>query len=75
MARIRTENLSKHYSGAADGVAAVRGLTLDIAENRFVTLLGPSGCGKTTTLRLIAGYLRPDAGMIAVDDIVLSSPE
>ncbi len=75
MARISIENLSKHYSGAGDGPAALRNLTLDIAENRFVTLLGPSGCGKTTTLRLIAGYLRPDSGTITVDDVVLSSPE
>ena len=39
-----------------------------------MTLLGPSGCGKTTTLRLIAGYLTPDAGTIEVDGRVLSSP-
>ncbi len=75
MARIRIEGLSKHYAGAQDGAAALHGLSLDIADNRFVTLLGPSGCGKTTTLRLIAGYLRPDAGTIRVNDAVLSSPD
>ena len=48
-------------------------LTVDKGE--FVTLLGPSGCGKTTTLRLIAGLLRPDGGEIRVDGTVLSSPE
>jgi len=74
MARIRIEHLSKHYSGG-DGPAALRDLSLEIADNRFVTLLGPSGCGKTTTLRLIAGYLRPDTGTIRVNDAVVSSPE
>jgi iron(III) transport system ATP-binding protein len=74
MARIRIENLSKHYAGA-DGPAALHGLSLDIADNRFVTLLGPSGCGKTTTLRLIAGYMRPDSGSIKVDERLLSSPD
>jgi len=39
-----------------------------------VTLLGPSGCGKTTTLRMIAGYIVPDAGTIHVDGKLLSSP-
>src|SRR5262249_37716060 len=48
---------------------------LVIRDNSFVTLLGPSGCGKTTTLRLIAGYMRPDAGTIHVGDRLLSSPE
>jgi iron(III) transport system ATP-binding protein len=73
MAAIKIEGLSKRFAGTAS--AAVRDLSLDIADNRFVTLLGPSGCGKTTTLRLIAGYLKPDAGMIRVDGAVLSSPE
>jgi iron(III) transport system ATP-binding protein len=74
MARITIEHLSKHYAGA-DGPAALHDLSLAVADNRFLTLLGPSGCGKTTTLRLIAGYLRPDAGTIAVDERILSSPD
>src|SRR5437764_12982163 len=40
----------------------------------MVCLLGPSGCGKTTTLRLIAGFVEPSAGEIAVGDRVVSSP-
>jgi spermidine/putrescine ABC transporter ATP-binding subunit len=46
--------------------AAVDGIDLDVAPGEFVTLLGPSGCGKTTTLNLIAGFLTPDAGTIAL---------
>ncbi len=53
--------------------AAVDHLTLEIQDGEFVSLLGPSGCGKTTTLRLIAGFLRPDAGEIRVADRVVSS--
>ena len=45
-------------------VAAVDGVDLAIAPGEFFTLLGPSGSGKTTTLRLIAGFERPDAGRI-----------
>ncbi len=45
-------------------VEAVRGVSLDIREGEFLTLLGPSGCGKTTTLRMIAGFEEPDAGRI-----------
>jgi ABC-type Fe3+/spermidine/putrescine transport system ATPase subunit len=45
-------------------VVAIAGLDLDIAQGEFFTLLGPSGSGKTTTLRVIAGFERPDAGHV-----------
>ena len=45
-------------------VRAVDGVDLDIARGEFFTLLGPSGSGKTTTLRLIAGFERPDEGVV-----------
>ncbi len=45
-------------------VTAVDGASLHINEGEFFTLLGPSGCGKTTTLRLVAGFYRPDEGEI-----------
>jgi len=45
---------------------AVEGLSLSVPEGELLTVLGPSGCGKTTTLRLIAGLDRPDAGTIRV---------
>lgn len=54
---------------------AVDQLTLDIAPGEFVSLLGPSGCGKTTTLRMIAGFVRPTGGSIAMDGAVISSPQ
>ena len=75
MAGIRIEHLSKRYAGTEAAQGALVDLNLEIPDNEFVTLLGPSGCGKTTTLRLIAGYLVPDAGSIRVGDRLLSAPE
>lgn len=49
-------------------VAAVDGVSLDVAPGEFVTLLGPSGSGKTTTLMMLAGFEIPSAGEIYVDD-------
>ena len=50
-----------------DDVVAVDGLDLTVRKGEFLSLLGPSGCGKTTTLRLVAGFERPDEGEILID--------
>ncbi|HEY1797319.1 MAG TPA: ABC transporter ATP-binding protein [Stellaceae bacterium] len=68
MAAVELESLTKRYNG----VAAVDDLTATIAHGSLVCLLGPSGCGKTTTLRLIAGFVDPDAGTIRVGGRVVS---
>jgi iron(III) transport system ATP-binding protein len=54
-------------------VAAVHDVSLELCAGEFVSLLGPSGCGKTTTLRMIAGFIRPSAGTIEMDGATLSS--
>jgi spermidine/putrescine transport system ATP-binding protein len=56
------DGVSKRYAD----VLAVDDVTLTIRQGEFFSLLGPSGCGKTTTLRMIAGFERPDAGRIAI---------
>ena len=55
---VRLSGLRKTYGD----VVALEGLDLEVREGEFFTLLGPSGSGKTTTLRLIAGFERPDEG-------------
>jgi iron(III) transport system ATP-binding protein len=70
MATVSLRGVTKRFTDSA----AVNDLTLEIGDGEFVALLGPSGCGKTTTLRLIAGFLQPDAGEIRVGQSVVSSP-
>jgi putative spermidine/putrescine transport system ATP-binding protein len=60
---IRVLGLRKNYGS----VVALDGVDLTIGPGEFFTLLGPSGSGKTTLLRLIAGFERPDAGVIELD--------
>ena len=52
----------KNISMSFDGENVLQDLNLNIRDGEFVTLLGPSGCGKTTTLRIIGGFIKPDAG-------------
>jgi putative spermidine/putrescine transport system ATP-binding protein len=62
-AAVRLDRLRKAYGE----VVAVDGIDLEIRAGEFFTLLGPSGSGKTTTLRLIAGFERPDEGRVELD--------
>jgi len=66
---LELDGLRKEYNG----VVALTDCSLAIGRGEFITLLGPSGCGKTTTLRAIAGFVRPDAGEIRLDGSVLSA--
>jgi iron(III) transport system ATP-binding protein len=70
---LKVDNLVKSFAG---GVQAVRGISFEVAEGEFYTLLGPSGCGKTTTLRSVAGLENPDSGVIFIGaDKVFSDKE
>ena len=68
-AKLRIEGVSRIFPGTGGGapVTALQPVTLDIAENDFITLLGPSGCGKSTLLRIVAGLDRPSAGQVLLD--------
>ncbi len=63
MANVQLVGIKKHF----EGVKAVDGIDLDIADGEFLVLLGPSGSGKTTLMRLIAGLEKPTGGSIAID--------
>ena len=63
MATLRTENLSKSYSGRT----VVRGVNLDVSSGEVVGLLGPNGAGKTTTFYMTVGLTSPDTGRVLLD--------
>jgi putative spermidine/putrescine transport system ATP-binding protein len=65
VADIRLSGLAKRYGD----VVAVAGIDLTVHQGEFFTMLGPSGSGKTTTLRLIAGFERPDAGTVELGGV------
>ncbi|MEE2599975.1 MAG: ABC transporter ATP-binding protein [SAR324 cluster bacterium] len=68
---VELDGVEKHFGE----IAALDGVSAQIREGEFFSLLGPSGCGKTTLLRLIAGFEQPTKGNIAIDGFQMHGVE
>ncbi len=68
MVKVSLHGVSKFF----DDVKAVDDIDLRVEEGKLFFLLGPSGCGKTTTLRVIAGFYKPDRGDVYFDDRMMT---
>ncbi|MEO8461648.1 MAG: ABC transporter ATP-binding protein [Chloroflexota bacterium] len=64
MTYLRLEGIQKAFGSTV----ALHGVDLEVERGELVSFLGPSGCGKTTTLRIIAGFERPDAGRVILEE-------
>lgn len=62
---LRLSGLHKRFGAAV----VIDDLSIEVKQGEFFALLGPSGCGKTTTLRMLAGFIEPDAGSIFLDGV------
>ena len=62
--KLEIQNLSKDYE---NGIPVVRGVSFDVKEGEFLSILGASGCGKTTILRMLIGVLQATSGRILKD--------
>ena len=70
MIALEVHNLSKSFDFVLP--AAVSKVSFALERGEIIALLGPSGCGKTTTLRLIAGFERPDEGKVILNDQIMA---
>jgi putative spermidine/putrescine transport system ATP-binding protein len=72
MATVSVTQVGKSYGGRE----VLARLDLDMRDGELVCLLGPSGCGKTTLLRIIAGFIKPDSGTVAIagQDVTALAP-
>jgi len=62
--KLRAENIQKSYKGRA----VVKGISVEVNQGEIVGLLGPNGAGKTTSFYMIVGLVKPDEGMVFLND-------
>ena len=62
--KLRAENIQKSYKGRK----VVKGVSIEVNQGEIVGLLGPNGAGKTTSFYMIVGLVRPNDGMVFLDD-------
>lgn len=71
---LQLQGITKRFRGTPTPV--LDGVTIEVKKGDFFSLLGPSGCGKSTLLRTIAGFVKPDAGSVAIkgQDVTRNPP-
>jgi len=76
MSRLSIRQVGKTFQGVGGkpSTQALLPVSLDVADNDFITVLGPSGCGKSTLLRLVAGLETPTTGQILLDGQPIDGP-
>ena len=65
-AYLRVSGVSKRFGSGAARVSAIEGVSFDVREGTFLSILGPSGCGKSTLFNLIAGLMQPTKGDVTI---------
>ena len=66
--------VAKSFPGKNTNVTVFDGLSLKIEPGEFISLVGSSGCGKTTLLNMVAGFVRPDAGSVSINNRAIRGP-
>jgi NitT/TauT family transport system ATP-binding protein len=72
--KVKIDNVKKSFSGRNGETVALNGVTMDIKENEFISVIGPSGCGKSTLLNIIAGLKEPSSGKVYLDGKEITGP-
>ncbi|HEV2439155.1 MAG TPA: ABC transporter ATP-binding protein [bacterium] len=65
-AALEIKGLRKRFRRDSEWLDVLAGVSLDVGPREFVTLVGPSGCGKSTICNIVAGLVRPDAGIVTI---------
>lgn len=73
--KVSARGVSVQFRRDKDSLSVLEDISISVHEGEFVCILGPSGCGKSTLLNVIAGFLRPSAGEVRIDDEKVDGPD
>jgi len=66
---VRTKNVKKIYQMGAEKVEALRGITIEIYQGEYISIMGPSGSGKSTFFNMVGGLDKPTEGQVFIDEV------
>jgi NitT/TauT family transport system ATP-binding protein len=72
---LSVRDLGLIYQTSAGPIEALRGVSLDVRDGEFISIIGPSGCGKSTLLHCLGGMLSPTSGQVTVDGAAITEPD
>jgi NitT/TauT family transport system ATP-binding protein len=72
--RLRFDDVGVDFPTPAGPMRVVDGVSLDVRQGEFVSIIGPSGCGKTTLLNIVGGFVKPTRGAVLLDDAPVAGP-
>lgn len=73
--KIEVRDLTKSFTSDKGVLPVVEGVSLTVQDGEFVAIVGPSGCGKSTLMYMMAGFVQPDSGSIAIDGALRTKPD
>src|SRR5687767_6615623 len=72
--KIEVASLRKSFATDQGSLTVVDDVSLQVGDGEFIAIVGPSGCGKSTLMRMIAGFIPPDSGRVAIDGVTRARP-
>ena len=72
--RIRFDDVSVEFPTDHGPMRVLDGVSFDVCQGEFVSIIGPSGCGKTTLMNMVGGFLAPTSGSVLLDGRPVTGP-
>jgi ABC-type nitrate/sulfonate/bicarbonate transport system ATPase subunit len=73
--KIEVRDLKKSFASDKGLLPVIEAVSLSVEDGEFVAIVGPSGCGKSTLMNLMAGFIQPDAGSVAINGVRRTKPD